>query len=162
MDRHVPLPGPELPPAVTPLSTPDVRNARRKYEGTATHRLPVGSPPPHRQRVTIPIAIPTTGAPRHAGPALDHVQVTATPELLAHVQAHGGSLFVRTRRRGIPFLHTSKEPRSLAGYEVFVVGEILVLTRLPARRRPEELRLTLEGRRRKQTLAAWDGGAYVA
>jgi len=90
------------------------------------------------------------------------VQVTATPELLAHVQAHGGSLFVRTRRRGIPFLHaTTKEPRSLAGYEVFVVEEILVLTRLPARRRPEELRLTLEGRRRKRTLAAWDGGAYV-
>jgi hypothetical protein len=90
------------------------------------------------------------------------VQITATPELLAYVQDNGGSLFVHTQRRGIPFLRaTTKEPRSLAGYEVFVVEEILVVTRLPVRRRPEELHLSLVGRRRKRTVAAWDGCAYV-
>jgi hypothetical protein len=84
--------------------------------------------------------------------------VTATPELRQHVIERGGSLFVRCQRRGVPFLQaTTKEPRSLAGYEVFVVEELLVLTHLPARRRPKELHLSLEGRRRKRAVASWDG-----
>ncbi len=88
--------------------------------------------------------------------------VTATPELRQHVLDNGGSLFVHCQRRGVPFLHAStKEPRSLAGYEVFVVEDMLVLTRFPVRRRPDELQLTLEGRRRKRTVASWDGCAYV-
>ncbi len=103
-----------------------------------------------------------TGAPPQPSPTLELVQITATPELLAHVQENGGSLFVHTQRRGIPFLRAStKEPRSLAGYEVFVVDEVLVLTRLPVHRRPEELHLSLVGRRRKRAVAAWDGAAYV-
>ena len=88
--------------------------------------------------------------------------VTATPELRSYVRERGGSLFVRSQRRGTPFLEaTTKEPRSLAGYEVFVVEDILVLSRLPARRRPDELQLTLEGRRWKRAVASWDGCAYV-
>jgi len=88
--------------------------------------------------------------------------VTATVELRQYVLDHGGSLFVRCQRRGVPFLQaTTNEPRSLAGYEVFVVEEMLVLTHLPARRRPEELHLSLEGRRRKRTVASWDGCAYM-
>jgi len=90
------------------------------------------------------------------------VQITATPELLANVRDHGGSLFVHFRRLGVPLLRaTTKEPRSLAGYEVFVVEDVLVLTRLPVHRRPEELHLSLVGRRRKRAVAAWDGRAFV-
>jgi len=88
--------------------------------------------------------------------------VTVTQELRQHVLEHGGSLFVHCQRRGVPFLRAStKEPRSLAGYEVFVVEEMLVLTRLPVHRRPEELQLSLEGRRWKRTVASWDGCAHV-
>ena len=90
------------------------------------------------------------------------MKITATPELLAYVQERGGSLFVHTQRRGVPFLRTTtNEPKSLAGYEVFVVEEILVLTRLPAHSRPEVLHLSLVGRRKKRAVAAWDGAAYV-
>ena len=88
--------------------------------------------------------------------------VTTTPELRQHVIDHGGSLFVYCQRRGVPLLRaTTKEPRSLTGYEVVVVEEMLVLARLPVRRRPEELQLSLEGRRWKRTVASWDGCAYV-
>lgn len=88
--------------------------------------------------------------------------ITATPELLADVQDNGGSLFVHAQRRGIPFLRpTTKEPKSLAGYEELVVEEILVMTQLPVRRRPDELHLPLVGRCRKRAVAAWDGAAYV-
>jgi len=88
--------------------------------------------------------------------------VTATSELRQHVLDHGGSLFVHCQRRGVPFLQaTTKEPRSLAGYELFVVEDMLILTRFPVRRRPEELHLSLEGWRRKRTVAAWDGCAYM-
>ena len=90
------------------------------------------------------------------------MKITATPDLLTYVQEHGGSLFVHCQRRGVPFLRaTTKEPNSLAGYEVFVVEEVLVLTRLPAHSRPETLHLSREGRRRKRPVAGWDGAAYV-
>jgi len=92
--------------------------------------------------------------------------VTATPELRSYVNDHGRSLFVRCQRnqlcRGVSFLQaTTVEPRSLDGYEVFVVGEMLVLTLLPVRLRPEELHLSLEGRRKKRPVASWDGCAFV-
>ena len=88
--------------------------------------------------------------------------VTASPELRRHVVDHGGSLFVHTQRRGVPFLRsTTKEPRSLAGYELFVIEDILVCTRFPARTRPKKLHLSLEGRVWKHTVAAWDGCAYL-
>ena len=78
----------------------------------------------------------------------------------------GGSLFVHCQRqhvgRGVSFLKaTTKEPRSLAGYEVFVVEEMLILTQFPVRMRPKELHLSLEGRRHKRPVAAWDGCAFV-
>ena len=93
---------------------------------------------------------------------IDAMLVTATSELRQYVMDHGGSLFVYCQPRGVLLLRaTTKEPRSLAGYEVFVVEEMLVLARLPVRRRPEELQLSLEGRRRKHTVASWDGCAYV-
>ena len=88
--------------------------------------------------------------------------VTVSPELRQNVAERGGSLFVHTQRRGVPFLRTSlKEPRSLAGYEVFVIEDILVCTRFPARIRPDELHLSLEGRVWKHAVAAWDGCAYL-
>jgi hypothetical protein len=96
------------------------------------------------------------------GHKLDSMLVTATPELRSHVMDHGGSLFVHYQRRGVPFLQAgTKEPRSLAEYELFVVEEMLILARLPARVRPKELHLSLEGRRRKRPVAAWDGCAYI-
>jgi hypothetical protein len=99
-------------------------------------------------------------------PRLASVDVTATPDLLSFVEEQGGSLFVRCQRRplirGVSFLRaTTKEPRSLAGYEVFVVEGIFVLTHLPARSRPKELHLSLEGRRKRRPVAAWDGCAFV-
>jgi hypothetical protein len=94
------------------------------------------------------------------------VEITATRELLAYVQDHGGSLFVRSQRRHLSrdvlFLRaTTKEPRSLAGYEVFVVEDVLVLTHFPARMRPKELSLSMEGRRKPHPVVSWDGCAFV-
>ena len=94
------------------------------------------------------------------------MEVTATPNLLAYVQGHGGSLFVRSQRqhisRGVTFLQaTTNEPRSPAGYEVFVVEGVLVLTHLPARTRPKELHLSMKGRRKPHPVASWDGCSFV-
>ncbi len=95
------------------------------------------------------------------------MQITATPELLAYVRDNGGSLFVRSQRRrlarGVSFLRaTVQEPRSLAGYEVFVVEGVLVSTHFPARTRPHELHLSMVGRRRQHPVASWDGCAFVS
>jgi hypothetical protein len=92
--------------------------------------------------------------------------VTATPELLSHIAQHGGSLFVRCQRkhicRGASFLRaTTMEPKSLVGYEVFVVEGMLVLTQLPARIRPKELHLSMDGHRKRRPVASWDGCAFV-
>ena len=43
----------------------------------------------------------------------------------------------------------------------FVIEDILVCTRFPARIRPDELHLSLEGRVWKHAVAAWDGCAYL-
>jgi hypothetical protein len=100
------------------------------------------------------------------GPRLATMLVSATPELLSHVAEQGGSLFVRCQRqhlcRGVSFLRaTTKEPKSLVGYEVFVVEGMLVLTQLPARMRPAELHLSMEGHRKSHPVASWDGCAFV-
>ena len=94
------------------------------------------------------------------------VLVTATPELLSYVEDQGGSVFVHIQKnrigRGVGFLHAStKEPRSLGGYELFVVDEMLVLTRFPAGSRPKELHLSMESRRKKHPIASWDGCAFM-
>ena len=102
------------------------------------------------------------GSPQIPDTKMEAVLVTATPELRSHVMDHGGSLFVHYQRRGVPFLQAAtKEPRSLEGYELFVVKEMLVLTQLPVRLRPKELHLSLEGRHRKRPVASWDGCAYI-
>ena len=112
------------------------------------------------------VGIRHTGAQLQLSPTLEPVQVTATPDLVTHVQEHGGSLFVRSQRRhlsrGVSFLRAAtKEPRSLAGYEVFVVEGILVLTHFPVRMRPQELHLSMEGRRKPHPVVSWDGCAFV-
>jgi hypothetical protein len=53
------------------------------------------------------------------------------------------------------------EPKSLVGYEVFVVEGMLVLTQLPARIRPKELHLSMDGHRKRRPVASWDGCAFV-
>ena len=92
--------------------------------------------------------------------------VTASAELVTFVRRAGGTVWVRCRpqrsRGGVVFLEaTVKPPASWAGYEPFVVDDILVAARLPVRLRPEELHLSLEGRRRPRPVAAWDGCAYI-
>ena len=94
------------------------------------------------------------------------MQITATPELLAYVRDQGGSLFVRSQRRhisrGVSFLRASvQEPRSLGGYEVFIVDGVVVLTHFPAGTRPQELHLSMTGRRKPRPVASWDGCSFV-
>jgi len=92
--------------------------------------------------------------------------VTASADLVAFVRAAGGTVWVRCRPQrccgGVVFLETTvKPPASSAGYEPFVVEDILVVARLPVRPRPDELHLSMQGRRRPRPVAAWDGCAYI-
>jgi hypothetical protein len=92
--------------------------------------------------------------------------VTASAELVAFVREAGGAVWVRCRRRpccrGVVFLETTvKTPSSWAGYEPFVVEDIVVAAKLPFRTRPAELHLSLEGRLRPRPVAAWDGCAHI-
>jgi hypothetical protein len=54
-----------------------------------------------------------------------------------------------------------RPPVSSAGYELFIVEDVLVAVRLPVRHRPAELHLSMEGRWRRRPVAAWDGCAYI-
>lgn len=90
----------------------------------------------------------------------------ASAELVSFVGAAGGTVWVRCRPQpccgDLVFLEaTVKPPASWAGYEPFVVEGILVAVRLPVRPRPDELHLSMEGRRRPRPVAAWDGCAYI-
>jgi len=92
--------------------------------------------------------------------------VTASAELVSFVRESGGTVWVRCQPRhscrGVVFLETSvKPPRSSLDYEPFIVEDILVIVRLPVRVRPDELHLSMEGRRRPRPVAAWDGCAYI-
>jgi len=92
--------------------------------------------------------------------------VTASAELVSFVRAAGGTVWVRCRRRhcrgGIVFLEATVEPPGdSVAYEPFIVEDIIVATRLPVRPRPDELHVSLEGRRRRRPVAAWDGCAYI-
>ena len=92
--------------------------------------------------------------------------VTASADLVSFVRASGGSVWVRCRPQyccgGVVFLvATVRPPASSAGYEPFIVEDILVVARLPVGLRPDELRLSMEGRRRPRPVAAWDGCAYI-
>ncbi len=92
--------------------------------------------------------------------------VSASPELVTFVRSSGGTVWVRCRRRprcgGVVFLDaTVRPPASDVDYEPFMVEDVLVAVRLPFRSRPDELHLSLEGRRRPRPVAAWDGCAYI-
>ena len=50
-------------------------------------------------------------------------------------------------------------PSRAAGFDLFVVGDILVAARLPGGLRRSELHLSMEGRRRP--VADWDGCIFV-
>jgi len=94
------------------------------------------------------------------------MRVTASTDLVTYVREAGGIVWVRCRTGprcgGIVFLEASVRPPSDdAGYEPFVVEDILVVAKLPARLRPDELRVSLQGRRRRRPVAAWDGCAYI-
>lgn len=92
--------------------------------------------------------------------------VTASAELVSFVRDAGGTVWVRCRPQhccgGVVFLEaTVRPPASSAGYEPFIVEDILVVARLPIRLRPDELHLSMEGRRRPRPAASWDGCAYI-
>ena len=92
--------------------------------------------------------------------------VTASADLVEFVRLAGGTVWVRCRPQprcgGVVFLEASvKPPRAWSGYEPFIVDDIVVAARLPTRRRPEELHLSLEGWCRRRPVAAWDGCAYI-
>jgi hypothetical protein len=94
------------------------------------------------------------------------VLVTASPEVRSHVEGRGGSVYVRCRRnrgcRGVSFLEvTTEAPATVEDYQLFVVDGMMVYARLPGRARPDELRITLAGRRRPHPVASWDGCAFV-
>ncbi len=92
--------------------------------------------------------------------------VTASAELVEFVREAGGTVWVRCRPQlrcgGVVFLQATVEPpASATGYEPFIVDDVIVAARLPIRPRPDELHLSLEGRRRRRPVAAWDGCAYI-
>ena len=92
--------------------------------------------------------------------------VTASAELVSFVRGSGGPVWVHLRPRpccgDVVFLETSvKPPPSSVGYEPFIVEDILVAARLPTRPRPDELRPSMEDRRRPHPVAASDGCAYI-
>ena len=141
---------------------------RHSSRGERADAAPSGAGRPgDRRRLRQPRSLRRPGGQSPGHRRLTSMLVTATPETISHVTDQGGSLFVRCQRqhlcRGVLFLHaTTKEPRSLDGYELFVVEGVLVLTRLPARVRPRVLHLSLEGRRHRRPVASWDGCAFVA
>jgi hypothetical protein len=92
--------------------------------------------------------------------------VTASAELVSFVRDAGGTVWVRCQPRhccrGVVFLETSvKPPRLSGGYEPFIVEDILVVVRLPVRTRPDELHLSMQGRRHPRPISSWDGCAYI-
>jgi hypothetical protein len=92
--------------------------------------------------------------------------VSASADLVAFVRSSGGTVWVRCRPQprfgGVVFLEASvRPPKRQGGYEPFIVDDILIVARLPIGVRPDELRLSMEGRRRPRPVAAWDGCAYI-
>jgi hypothetical protein len=95
------------------------------------------------------------------------VKLLASDELRAHVADHGGALYVRPRSSrcctgALTTLEASTEaPADLAGYRPVTDDGLVVFFRSLSRPDPEELVLTLEGRRRPHPCAYWDGSALV-
>lgn len=94
------------------------------------------------------------------------MRVTATPELVDYLEAHGGVLYVGTHRSrccaSVAWLRTSSVASGHEReFELSVRDRVVVCTRTPIGRLPDELSLSLEGRRRKKPVASWNGCAYV-
>jgi hypothetical protein len=95
------------------------------------------------------------------------VRLVASDELRSHVEHHGGLLFVKTRTSRccsgpLTVLDATTDlPDDLDGYRRIEEDGLVVLLRSMGRRDPEELVLTLEGRRRPHPCAYWDGSALV-
>ena len=92
--------------------------------------------------------------------------VTASAELRSFVRTHGGTAWVSCRGtaglRWVTLLETRmRAPRSEVGFDLFVVDDILVATRLPVHLRPHELHLAMEGRRRRRPVTTWDGCVFI-
>ena len=92
--------------------------------------------------------------------------VTASQEMQSFVRSRGGTAWVWCRRtfgnRGVTMLDIDVVPPSRdSGFDLFVVGDILVATRLPAGLQPSELHLSMAGRRRRRPVADWDGCIFV-
>jgi len=92
--------------------------------------------------------------------------VTASQETQSLVRSRGGTAWVWCRRtfgnRGVTMLETDVVPPArTGGFDLFVVGDILVATRLPAGLQPSELHLSMKGRRRQRPVADWDGCIFV-
>jgi hypothetical protein len=95
------------------------------------------------------------------------VRLVASDELRSHLEDHGGVLFVRTRSTRccsgpLTMLEaTTEAPADVDGYRRFENDGVVVLFRSTARPDPDELVLTLEGRRRPHPCAYWNGCALV-
>jgi hypothetical protein len=92
--------------------------------------------------------------------------VTATEELRKFVGSRGGTVWVWCRGtfglRGVTVLVTDvAPPGSDAGFELFVVDDILVAVRLPLHLRPDVLDVSMEGRCRRRPVATWDGCVFI-
>ena len=87
--------------------------------------------------------------------------------LRCFVADRGGTLYVRaTSSRcctgALTILDaTTERPADLTDYRRLEDGDLVVFVRFPGPRRPDELVLTLEGRRRPRPRAYWNGAALV-
>ena len=95
------------------------------------------------------------------------MRVTASEELTAHVADRGGILYVRTRTSWccsgpLTVLDaTTDPPADVDAYRTVPAEGLVVLFRSTVRPDPDELVLTLEGRRRPHPCAYWDGAALI-
>jgi hypothetical protein len=105
----------------------------------------------------------------HQGTArrLEPVQVVASDALRSFVGDRGGVLYVRTRTGRccsgpLTVLDaTTETPDDLVPYRRVEADGLVVLLRSGGRPDPDELVLTLEGRRRRRPCAYWNGCALV-
>ncbi len=95
------------------------------------------------------------------------MRLVASEELRSHVADHGGTLYVRTRSTRccsgpLTVLDaTTEAPVDLRGYRRVEAGGLVVLWLSGARADPDELVLTMQGRRRRHPSAYWNGCALV-
>jgi hypothetical protein len=95
------------------------------------------------------------------------VRVVATDELRTHLESHGGVLYVRTRSTRCcsgpltTLEATTDPPADPEAYRRIIQDTFTLALRSTGRPDPDELVLTLEGRRRPHPCAYWNGSALV-